>query len=97
SFNATVNFGLSSITGAMQVVNGANTWNVTFPLFVGTVNGSTFSVPAVGGDLNASFPITGSVVGGFTGPNGAAMGGVFDVEQTSVPLNHVEGVFVATQ
>ena len=97
SFNATVNFGLGNITGGMQVVNASNTWNVTFPLFVGTVNGSTFSVPAVGGDLNASFPITGSVVGGFTGPNGAAMGGVFDVEQTSVPANHVEGVFVATQ
>jgi hypothetical protein len=94
SFNATVNFGLASITGSMQVVNGSNTWDVFIPVG-STVNGATFNAPNINGALNASLPISGSIVGGFSGPNASTIGGVFDVEQTGVPANHVEGVFVA--
>lgn len=96
SFNATVNFGSATITGSMQVTNATNIWNVQFPLLSGgTVNGATFSIPALTGDINASALINGTMVGGFSGVNGSTIGGVFDVEEAGVPANHIEGVFVA--
>jgi hypothetical protein len=93
SFNATVDFaGSMAITTTLQ--NGSNNWSATFN---GPFSGTTYNVPVVFGLFNTTPGVTGNAVGGFSGSNASTIGGVFDIEQTGVPANHVEGVFVATQ
>ncbi len=89
SVTATVFFVPATVTGNI-IVTGANTWNANF---TGGLNGSTFNAPATG--LVDGFTLTGSVVGGLSGPNANTIGGVFDLEQAGVPAVHAEGVFVA--
>lgn len=89
SVTATVFFVPATVTGNI-IVTGANTWNANF---TGGLNGSTFNAPATG--LVDGFTLTGSVVGGLSGPNANTIGGVFDLEQAGVPTVYAEGVFVA--
>ncbi|MFP5507062.1 MAG: FecR domain-containing protein [Gammaproteobacteria bacterium] len=96
-FTADVDFDSGAVTsGAMNIYNGPEAWNVYFS---GMVRGSVLdvNVDPVASTVSAGGPaqaVDGDMGMVFTGSSGQALGGGFMFQSIADPATHVEGVLI---